>query len=305
MSHPPARNLSLAVAAAAVLFAGMASAEPVGFVAVANGEVDVQKHGTQSWEAAAMDADVEVGDTIRTGFDSQAKILLVDDTTLSIDEDTEITIQSLHVGAAATRDRSIIRQTRGKLRTVVGSAFGGQTRMEIHTPTAVVGVKGTDFTSEKDEEARLTGRDKDKDQWLLCLNDGKIVVRTPGGVGVPKPGNCVYAYANGELSEELVNTAQPLEIAFSSMSFSGSDFTNPGTPGVGEGPPGGGGGGDGYTDGTGTGGGGPGGTGGETGGSDEFGPTTQESNFVPMDEMMEMPVDDGETGGDPEGGFGG
>jgi hypothetical protein len=289
MSHPQTRNCFLALGAAALLFAGSASAEPVGFIAVAKGQVDVQRYGTNSWEAAVMDADVEVGDTIRTGFDSQAKIILVDDTTLSIDEDTEITIQSLHVGAAATRDRSIIRQTRGKLRTVVGSAFGGQTRMEIHTPTAVVGVKGTDFTSEKDEEARLTGKPEDKGQWLLCLNDGKIVVRTPGGVGVPKPGNCVYAYANGELSEELVNTAQPFEIAFSSLGFAAGDFSGPGTPDVGEGPPGGDSG-DGYGGGTGAGGGGPGGGGdpGENMGSDEFGPTTTGESLE-----TEMPVDDG------------
>jgi len=300
MSHPKARNSFLALGAFALLFAGVANAEPVGFVAVAKGTVDVQKYGTNSWEAAVMDADVEVGDTIRTGFDSQAKIILVDDTTLSIDEDTEIVIQSLHVGAAALTDRSIIQQTRGRLRTVVGSAFGGQTRMEIHTPTAVVGVKGTDFTSEKDKESRLTGKKEDKDQWLLCLNDGKIVVRTPGGVGVPKPGNCVYAYANGELSEELVNTAQPFEVAFSSLGFSGGDFTAPGTPGVGEGPPGGDGG-DGYGGGTGEGGGGPGGggEGGESFGSDEFGIVSTDPPIP--DEMPEMPVDDG--GGDVEADF--
>ena len=269
MSHPKARNFAMALVAASWLFAGAADAEPVGFVAVAHGDVDVQKYGTASFETAAMDSEVEVGDTIRTGLDSQAKIVLVDDTTLTIDEDTEITIQSLHVGAAATRDRSIIRQARGRLRTVVGSAFGGQTRMEIHTPTAVVGVKGTDLTSEKDKEARLTGDPKDKNQWLFCLNDGKIVVRTPGGVGVPKPGNCVYAYANGDVSNELVNDAPPLELAFSSASFAGLDFVSPGTPGVGEGPPGGAGG-DGYGGGTGSGGGGPGGVGGEGLGGDEL-----------------------------------
>ena len=292
MNHPNTRNIPLALSVAALLFAGVAGAEPVGFVAVATGEVTVQKYGTNSWEAAAMDADIEVGDTIRTGFDSQAKIILVDDTTLTIDEDTEITIQSLHVGAAATRDRSIIRQARGKMRTVVGSAFGGQTRMEIHTPTAVVGVKGTDFTSEKDEEARLTGNEKDKGQWLLCLNDGKIVIRTPGGVGVPKPGNCVYAYANGDLSEELANTAESLELAFSSVGFTGSDFTAPGTPDVGAGGGGSGGGGDGYGGGTGAGGGGAGGEGGgsgDGGGGDEFGIPDP----VLPDEMMDPPMDDG------------
>lgn len=223
-------------ALAAVFAAASAGAEPVGFVAVAAGDVQVQPYGTQTFQAAVQDMDVSVGDTIRTGFDAQAKIILVDDTTLAIDEDTEITIQSLHVGAAATRDRSIIRQTRGRLRTVVGSAFGGQTRMEVHTPTAVVGVKGTDFTSEKDDEARLTGQDQDKGQWLFCLVDGKITVKAANGLGLPKPGNCVYTYENGTVSEELLNTANPFSVAFSSPNFAPVDFVQPAGPGVGSGP---------------------------------------------------------------------
>ncbi len=210
------------------------AADSVGFVAVATGDVQVQRYGQNSFEAAVQDMEVSVGDTIKTGFDSQAKILLVDDTTLAIDEDTEIVIQSLHVGAAATKDRSIIKQTRGRLRTVVGSAFGGQTRLEVHTPTAVVGVKGTDFTSEEDKEA------KKDDRWLYCLVDGKIEVRTDFGLGVPKPGNCIYAYDYKEPSEEFLNPNLPFAISFSSPAMMPSDFAGDAgrTGPVGSGPEG-------------------------------------------------------------------
>jgi hypothetical protein len=242
MSCSKARAKALAVLGTlALVGAGVAGAEPVGFIATAINDVQVQPQGTTTFQAAIQDQEVSVGDTIRTGLDSQAKIILVDDTTLSIDEDTEITIQSLHVGAAATQDRSIIKQTRGRLRTVVGSAFGGQTRMEVHTPTAVVGVKGTDLTTEKDEEARITGKDKDKGQWLVCLVDGQIVVRAVVGdaASEPKPGNCVYSYGDGTFSEELANPANPFEVAFDSPSFAPSDFTTPESAPVGEGPGGG------------------------------------------------------------------
>ena len=75
---------------------------------------------------------------------------------------------------------------------------------------------------------------------------------------------------------------------------------NPGTPGVGEGPPGGDTGGDGYAGGTGETGGGPGGNGGggDGFGSDEFGITTTQ----PIEQTME-PVDDGTSGGGVEGDF--
>lgn len=235
MRFSKARAGALALGIALLFGAGVASAESVGFVAVAQGDVQVQRYGTNSFEAAAQDMEVSVGDTIRTGVASQAKILLVDDTTLSIDEETEIQIQSLHVGAAATQDRSIIRQTRGRLRTVVGSAFGGQTNLEVHTPTAVVGVKGTDFTSEEEENPQ------GQEQWLYCLVDGKIVVTTENNLGTPKPGHCVYAYENGDISEEFEARRAPLSIDFSGAiaGFGGSDL---GTPPVGSGPgdPGGG-----------------------------------------------------------------
>jgi hypothetical protein len=276
MSFSKARAITMAtLGSLALVGAGVAGAEPVGFIATAINDVQVQPHGTTTFTAAVQDQDVSVGDTIRTGLDSQAKIILVDDTTLSIDEDTEITIQSLHVGAAATQDRSIITQTRGRLRTVVGSAFGGQTRMEVHTPTAVVGVKGTDLTTEKDEEARITGKDKDKGQWLVCLVDGQIVVRAVVGdlMSEPKPGNCVYSYGDGSFSEELANPANPFEVAFDVPSFAPTDFTTPESPAVGEGP------------------GGEGGEGPEaepeveTQGSDAFGPTT----LITQDDIPEPP----------------
>ena len=70
--------------------------------------------------------------------------------------------------------------------------------------------------------------------------DGKITVRTPGGVGVPKPGNCVYAYENGEISEEMLNPSNAFEVAFTTPNFAPVDFVQPEGPDVGEGPSGGG-----------------------------------------------------------------
>jgi len=244
MRFPNARTNALALGMAILFGAGTASAESVGFVATARGDVQVQAYGTNSFEVASQDMEVDVGDTIRTGVASQAKILLVDDTTLSIDEETEIVIQSLHVGDAATRDRSIIRQTRGRLRTVVGSAFGGQTNLEVHTPTAVVGVKGTDFTSEE-EESQQGG-----EQWLYCLVDGKIVVTTENNMGQPKPGHCVYAYENGDISEEFEARRAPLSIDFSGAlaGFGGTELGEPPAVGSGPGDGGDGFGGDGFSD---------------------------------------------------------
>ena len=47
------------------------------------------------------------------------------------------------VGDLATTERSILREFNGHVRAYVGEKFGGTTRLEIHTPTAIVGVKGS------------------------------------------------------------------------------------------------------------------------------------------------------------------
>ena len=135
---------------ALALGAAPGAAEPVGFVAGVEGDVDIQPGGQISWTAAAVDGEVEIGDTVRTGLDSAIKIVLVDDTTLSLGEDTELVLESFVVGAAATREVSVLRHLKGQIRTRVGEAFGGTTRVEIHTPTTVMGVKGTELSSRID-----------------------------------------------------------------------------------------------------------------------------------------------------------
>jgi hypothetical protein len=169
--------------------AGPASAEPVGFFATLVGDVQVTSKlapNVDSWQAARQDGPLEIGDRIRTGLGGSARIVLVDDTMLHIDEDTELRIESFHVGAAATQERSVLRQTRGRLRTIVGDAFGGSTRIEVHTPTAVVGVKGTDLeTADDPTQGRV--------RWRACCHAGAIQVSNPAGSASPPPGHCVYA----------------------------------------------------------------------------------------------------------------
>ena len=109
---PTSRPLLALALATALLVPAAAPAEPIGFVAAAQGDVQLERVGSGTWQAAQHDASIEIGDTLRTGAAARAKILLVDDTLLQIDEETELRIESWHVGAAATTERSIVRQAR-------------------------------------------------------------------------------------------------------------------------------------------------------------------------------------------------
>ena len=123
------------------------AAEPIGFVAAVQGKVDLLRANESTWTAAVIDEDIHAGDTLRTGLDSVAKIVLLDDTVLGLGEDTELLINNLVLGPDAVTEPSVLRQVRGQVRTRVGEAFGGGTRIQVHTPTAIMGVKGTEGTT--------------------------------------------------------------------------------------------------------------------------------------------------------------
>ena len=230
MRATPALSPALMLALAASLWTPTAaSAEPIGFIATAQGDVQLERGGTGSWQAAQRDAGVEIGDTLRTGADARVKIVLVDDTLLQIDEETELRIESWHVGAAATRERSIVRQARGRLRATVGDAFGGSTLLEIHTPTAAVGVKGTDF-----EVVKAT-------LWEACLLSGEIVVSNGFGSASPAAGQCVYAYGDKAPGDPFPNPRAPLTVENGPPAVAEGDFEEPALPSVAGPPPGGGG----------------------------------------------------------------
>ncbi len=178
----------------------VASAAPVGFVAASEGDVSLMRGDQSSWSLALVDQEVEIGDTARTARDSALKLILVDDTTLTLGEETEVVIDELLVGPAALREVSVLRQLSGKLRVRVGEAFGGTTRLQVHTPTAVMGVKGSQFTSwVKHEQGAV--------HTLVCNTGGEVwVVAARDAAGQREPigfGKCRRVSEAGAVGPEI------------------------------------------------------------------------------------------------------
>jgi hypothetical protein len=172
-----------------VFLPAVADAEPVGFLAVVHGTVEIQPKGATAFQAALRDRDIEIGDTLRTGRDSALKAILADETILTLGAESELLVEEFVVGAAATRDPSTLRLLRGRVRAIVGEAFGGTTRLEMHTPTAVIGVKGTDY------DATV----RDEDETFACNLDGHIWVRPIGKDEdiEPEKGFCFSVFKDG------------------------------------------------------------------------------------------------------------
>lgn len=86
---------------------------------------------------------VHVGDVIETK-EGTAKILFVDDTVLTLKEKSKTLVSQFLFNEKAKKRSTVLEVPFGKVRTVVGKFFGEKEAVEIKTPTAVAGIRGTD-----------------------------------------------------------------------------------------------------------------------------------------------------------------
>ena len=109
-----------------------------------SGIVHVERQGTRA--LLRQGEPVHVGDRIRTGANATARILFVDDSTLSLSRNSDLEITEYLFDAEQER-RSALNLWMGRARATV-SRFVGDSGCTVNTPTAVAGVRGTEFVLE-------------------------------------------------------------------------------------------------------------------------------------------------------------
>lgn len=128
--------LSISVFASAVSVSGT--------VMVAKGKVQIKnKSGTTD---AKVGSKVQEGDTIVTAVDSRAKIVMADRNVINVNPETEIQIESYQNDPATGTKNVQMNLLSGKVRNNVEQTYDGEkSKFLIKTPTAVAGVRGTQF----------------------------------------------------------------------------------------------------------------------------------------------------------------
>ena len=112
------------------------------------GRVDLTSPGKRARVIKPGD-DVNIGDIIRAKSKSRAEIIFNDGNVLRLAEKTRLEITEYLVGKKESK--GIFNLFRGKVQNIIkksaGKLFGikKRNRFEVHTPTAVVGVRGTNF----------------------------------------------------------------------------------------------------------------------------------------------------------------
>lgn len=145
--------MTLAAALFSVFAAAAASyAGGVGSFTAVDGRVDLLKPGQTRAEAVKKGDTVTPGDIVRTKSNSQAEIVFEDGAVLRISESSRMEIKDYLMAEDGKRKNGIMRLLRGKIRATVPKALGriipitkGPATFEVETPTAVAGVRGTDF----------------------------------------------------------------------------------------------------------------------------------------------------------------
>ena len=158
--------------------ANIALAAPVGKITYVEGKVDVLKPGKTVATAVSQGDLVDVGDIYRTKSNSKAEITFINKNILRIAQNTRTEIQEYTV--EADRNKGIIKLHRGKVQAIATpdfirkvAAFAEGNKLEIHTPNAVAGVRGTTFAVSY--EGGVT--------WIFCL-EGKVYAFNPANPGV-------------------------------------------------------------------------------------------------------------------------
>ena len=127
------------------------SGASAGKFTVVEGRVDTLKPGQARALAVRKGDEVSPGDAVRTKKNSFAEIVFNDGATLKIAGNSRVVIKDYTLTDTNERKSGTLRLLRGKIRATVPRLFGGiipvsgRSNFEVETPTAVAGVRGTNF----------------------------------------------------------------------------------------------------------------------------------------------------------------
>jgi ferric-dicitrate binding protein FerR (iron transport regulator) len=165
------------------LSCGAASAAgKIGVAAAAQNDVQGTSGGTS--RAIASGAQVFQDETIRTGTASMAQLLFLDETSLSIGPQSEITLDKFIYNPSTGAGDVAISATRGAFRFITGSQK--PTNYKLHTAIATIGVRGTIVDCKLD------------DKGLYCTaQEGRVLIDIGGRTYTLLPGQTLFVAAGG------------------------------------------------------------------------------------------------------------
>lgn len=86
------------------------------------------------------------GDTIATGKDARAKLVMVDKNVINISPDSKFLLEKYEYNPDQNKKGALLNVIYGKVRTTVNQKYDGEkNKFQVKTKSSVAGVRGTDF----------------------------------------------------------------------------------------------------------------------------------------------------------------
>ncbi|MCX5576764.1 FecR family protein [Kaistia terrae] len=129
---------------------------------------------------------------VRTGVDSTAQLLFLDETSLNVGPGSDITLDRFVYDPGSSKNDIALRATKGIFRFVSGSS--DPRSYHLKTPVATIGVRGTIYDT-------IVG----PNESVIVLVEGKLVITLPGGrqVTLDRPGKVLRIKKGGTVEGPL------------------------------------------------------------------------------------------------------
>lgn len=147
---PDVRYVLALVAGLLVPVAQAGEANTIGLIKVASGEVSVQRQ--EQILTASVGMPVQQTDVIVTGADGSAGVSFRDNTLLSLGPNSRLALDVFRFDTTTHQGAFESTLSRGRMAVVSGKIAKQQLdAMKVRTPTALLGVRGTEFLVEAGE----------------------------------------------------------------------------------------------------------------------------------------------------------
>lgn len=128
----------------------------IGDVIEQKGITDIERKGGEKYEQIDRDFGVESYDTVRTK-NGRTSIQFIDETRVDVTENSKLVIDEFVYDPNTSTGNLALKASFGTVRYASGQiAKNSKQNVKISTPTAVIGVRGTDFSMTVDETGSST-----------------------------------------------------------------------------------------------------------------------------------------------------
>jgi hypothetical protein len=119
--------------------------ERIGTILAVAGVAEVRTRDATEWERLKFRDAIFLNDTVRTAAESKLKVLLRDDSIMTLAEQSEMRFTEALL--TEQQRRTVVSLLVGKVRVLTTRLFGTGSATEVHTPNAVAGVRGSELYS--------------------------------------------------------------------------------------------------------------------------------------------------------------